>query len=64
MARSERESCFPDLLRQVRLRSLSKDFLLKKLVKEDLVTTNIDCLNFVMGLSIDSGFYTTSIIDS
>ena len=34
-------------------------------MKEDLVTTNIDCLNFVMGLSIDySGFYTTSIIDS
>ena len=46
--RSERESCFPDLIRQVRLRPSSQDILLKKLVNEDLVTTNIECMNFVL----------------
>ena len=46
--RSEREVCFPDLIRQVRLRPSSQDILLKKLVNEDLVTTNIECMNFVL----------------
>ena len=46
--RNERESCFPDLLRQVRIRSLSLEFILKKLLKEELVTRNNDCLNFVV----------------
>ena len=47
--KSERESCFPDLLRQVRLMSVSQDFLLDVLIKEELITTNIDCANFVLG---------------
>ena len=47
--RSERESCFPDLLRQVRLISMSHDFLLNALVKEELITGNNECLNFVLG---------------
>ena len=52
--RSEREVCFPDLIRQVRLRSSSQDILLKKLVNEDLVTTNIECMNFVLRSIIES----------
>ena len=52
--RSERESCFPDLIRQVRLSPSSQDFLLKKLVNEDLVTTNIECMNFVLRSIIES----------
>ena len=47
--KSERESCFPELLRQIRLMSISHDFLLKELIKEELITTNIECLNFVLG---------------
>ena len=46
--RSEREVHFPRLLHQVRLVSISHDFLLNKLVKEELVSTNIVCLNFVL----------------
>ena len=45
--RSEREVEFPELLRQVRLVSISHNFLLNKLVKETLVSTNSVCLNFV-----------------
>ena len=52
--RSEREVCFPDLIRQVRLRPSSQDILLKKLVNEDLVTTNIECMNFVLRAIINS----------
>ena len=52
--RSEREVCFPDLIRQVRLRPSSQDILLKKLVNEDLVTTNIECMNFVLRSIIES----------
>ena len=52
--RGEREVCFPDLIRQVRLRPSSQDFLLKKLVNEDLVTTNIECMNFVLRSIIES----------
>ena len=40
---------FPALLRQVRLVSIPHDFLLNKLVKEELVARNIEsCLNFVL----------------
>jgi len=44
----ERESYFSDLLRQVCLMSISQDFLFDKLVKEELITTNIECVNFVL----------------
>ena len=47
--RSEREVNFPALLDQVRLVSISHDFLLNKLVKEELVAKNTElCLNFVL----------------
>ena len=47
--RSEREVNFPALLHQVRLVSISHDFLLNKLVKEELVAKNTElCLNFVL----------------
>ena len=47
--RSEREVEFPALLHQVRLVSISHDFLLNKLAKEELVVKNADvCLNFVL----------------
>ena len=47
--RSEREVEFPALLQQVRLVSISHDFLLNKLVKEELVAKNTElCLNFVL----------------
>ena len=47
--KSEREVDFPGLLRQVRLVSISHDFLLNELVKEELVATNsVVCLNFVL----------------
>ena len=47
--RSEREGNFPALLRQVRLVSISHDFLLNKLLKEELVAKNTElCLNFVL----------------
>jgi len=45
----ERESCFPELLHQVRLVSISHEFLLNELVKEELITSNMECLNFVLG---------------
>jgi len=47
--KSERESYFSELLHQVRLMSISRDFLLNELVKEELITTNNKCLNFVLG---------------
>jgi len=46
--RSEREVEFPSLLRQVRLVSISHNFLLSELVKEELVAENNVCLNFVL----------------
>ena len=52
--RSERERCFPDLLHQVRLQPSSQDILLKKLLNEDLVTTNIECMNYVLRSIIDT----------
>ncbi|XP_078351999.1 kelch-like protein 40 [Oculina patagonica] len=47
--KSEREADFPSLLHQVRLVSISHDFLLNELVKEELVAKNTElCLNFVL----------------
>ena len=47
--RSKREVEFPALLRQIRLASIPHDFLLNKLVKEELVAKNTGtCLNFVL----------------
>ena len=46
--KSEREEAFPELLHQVRLTSVSHDFLLNELIKEELITTNAKFgLNFV-----------------
>ncbi|KAL9953960.1 hypothetical protein ACROYT_G041442 [Oculina patagonica] len=46
--RSEREVDFPSLLHQVRLVSISHDFLLNELVKEELVAKNTElCFNLV-----------------
>ena len=56
--RSDRESFFLDLLRHIRLRSMPHDFLLKKLVKEELITRNNDCLNYLLG-SMESIFIAT-----
>ncbi|XP_078351586.1 kelch-like protein 28 [Oculina patagonica] len=47
--KSEREVDFPSLLHQVRLVSISHDFLLNKFVKEELVAKNTElCLKFVL----------------
>ena len=46
--KSEREKDFPELLRQVRLMSISRDFLCNSLVKEELVTTNFECAKLVL----------------
>ena len=46
--RSKREADFASLLCQVRLVSISQDFLLNELVKEELVAKNNVCLNFVL----------------
>ena len=46
--KSEREKDFPELLRQVRLMSISHDFLCNSLVKEELVTTNFECAKLVL----------------
>ena len=47
--KSEREGNFPELLHQVRLPFLSRDFLLDELVKEELITKNpVFCSNFVI----------------
>ena len=47
--KSEREVDFPGLLHQIRLVSISHDFLLNELVKEELVAKNsVLCLNFVL----------------
>ena len=56
--RSDRESFLLDLLRHIRLRSIPHDFLLKKLVKEELITRNYDCLNYLLG-SMESIFIAT-----
>ena len=47
--KSEREGNFPELLHQVRLPFLSRDFLLDELVKDELITKNpVFCSNFVI----------------
>ncbi|XP_068729469.1 kelch-like protein 3 [Montipora capricornis] len=46
--KSERESNFAELLRQVRLKFMSRDFLLNELVNEELVATSNASLNFVL----------------
>ncbi|XP_074631348.1 kelch-like protein 12 [Acropora palmata] len=46
--RSEREENFPKLLQQVRLSSVSHEYLVNELLNEELVKTNLDCANFVM----------------
>lgn len=56
--RSEREGEFFDLLQLVRLSSLDHNFLFNKLVKEELITANKDCLNFVLS-SLESIFSPT-----
>ena len=56
--RSDRESFLLDLLCHIRLRSIPHDFLLKKLVKEELITRNNDCLNYLLG-SMESIFIAT-----
>ena len=56
--RSDRESFLLDLLCHIRLRSIPHDFLLKKLVKEELITRNYDCLNYLLG-SMESIFIAT-----
>jgi len=56
--KSERESCFPELFRQVLLTFMSHDFLLKELIKEELITTNMECLKFVLG-SLEWIFHST-----
>ncbi|XP_068683575.1 kelch-like protein 3 [Montipora foliosa] len=46
--KSERESNFAELLRQVRLKSISRKFLFNELVNEELVATSKETLNFVL----------------
>jgi len=46
--KSERERDFPKLLHQIRLFSLSQDFLLNDIVKQELVKANSECLNIVL----------------
>lgn len=47
--KTERGRHFLDLLHQVRLRSISSEFLFHELINEELITSNVDCLNFVLG---------------
>ena len=47
-SKGEREKDFAKLLRQVRLFSLSQDFLLNDVVKQELVKADSECLNFVL----------------
>ncbi|XP_078351589.1 kelch-like protein 3 [Oculina patagonica] len=46
--RSEREADFAALLHQVRLISISHEYLFNDLVEEELIKTNNECLNFVL----------------
>ena len=46
--KSERESNFAELLSQVRLKSVSHDFLFNEFINEELVATNKQTLNFVL----------------
>ena len=57
-SKSEREKEFSDLLQHIRLGSLDHNFLFNELVKEELITANNDCLNFVLS-SLESIFSPT-----
>ena len=46
--KSERGSNFAELLSQVRLKSMSHDFLFNELINEELVATSKETLNFVL----------------
>ena len=46
--RSEREGKFFKLFQQVRLSSVSHEYLFNELLNEELIKTNLDCVNFVM----------------
>jgi len=47
--KNEREGHFPELLRQIRLTSVSHDFVLNELMREELFTKDTEfCLNFVV----------------
>ncbi|XP_068684115.1 kelch-like protein 3 [Montipora foliosa] len=46
--KSERESNFAELLSQVRLQSMSHDFLFNELINEELIATSNASLNFVL----------------
>ena len=46
--RSKREESFPKLLQQVRLSSVSHEYLFNELLNKELVKTNLDCVKFVM----------------
>ena len=46
--RSEREENFPKLLRQVRVPSISHEYLVNRFLNEELIKTNPECFNFVM----------------
>ena len=46
--RGEREENFPKLLRQVRVLSISHEYLVNRLLNEELINTNPECFNFVM----------------
>ena len=58
--KSERQSNFAELLRQVRLKSMSRDFPFNELVNEELVATSNASLNFVLRsikCTLDPSFY-------
>ena len=46
--RGEREKNFPKLLRQVRVPSISHEYLVNRMLNEELIKTNLECFNFVM----------------
>ena len=46
--RGEREENFPKLLRQVRVPSISHEYLVNQLLNEELIKTNPECFNFLM----------------
>ena len=56
--KSEREAHFVELLHQVRLMSISHEYLFNDLVEEKLVTTNNECLKFVLA-AMKGFFYPT-----
>ena len=57
--KTERERHVLDLLHQVRLRSISSEFLFHELIHEELITSSLDCVNFVLG-HVECVFNSTS----